>query len=115
MHTLLSPRLHGVIDYVAVALFALAPSLLGLDGLAATLSYALAAIHLLMTLATAFPLGVVALVPFRLHGTVELAVGGALVLAGVLAFDGAAQGFFVAMGAVILAVWAATTYDGDGV
>ena len=114
MHTLLSPRVHGVLDYVTVAVFALAPALLGLDGLAATASYALAAIHLAMTLATAFPLGVVSAVPFRLHGTVELVVGVALVALGLALFDGAGQAFFIAMGAVILAVWAATDYDGTG-
>jgi len=111
MHRLLSPRAHGVVDYVAVALFALAPALLGLGGLAATLSYVLAAIHLLMTVGTAFPLGVVGVVPFRLHGMVELGVGAVLVLGGLVAFGGTARWFFVAMGAVILAVWAATDYD----
>lgn len=112
MHTLLNARTHGILDYVTVAVFALAPSLLGLDGLAATLSYVLAAVHLTMTLVTAFPLGAVALVPFRLHGTVELAVGVALIVLAFVLFDGPARAFFLAMGVVILAVWAATDYAG---
>ena len=114
MHTLLSPRAHGVLDYVTVAVFALAPLVLGLDGLAATLSYALAGVHLAMTLATAFPLGVAALVPFRLHGTVELVVGLALVALGFALFEETARWFFVAMGVTILAVWAATDYGRAG-
>lgn len=112
MHTLLSPRAHGVLDYVTVALFALAPTVLGLVGLAATVSYALAAIHLLMTVTTAFPLGAVAVVPFRLHGTVELVVGVVLVAAAFLLFEGTARTFYLVMGLVILAVWAATDYVG---
>ncbi len=110
MHSLLNARVHGILDYVTVAAFALAPVALGFGGTAATLSYALAGIHLAMTLVTAFPLGVAALVPFRLHGTVELVVGVALVGIGALAFDDVARGFFVVMGIVILAVWAATDY-----
>lgn len=114
MHTLLSPRAHGILDYVTVAVFALAPSLLGLVGLAATLSYALAGIHLAMTLLTAFPLGVARVVPFRLHGMVELAVGVVLVALGFLLFEGVDRMFFAAMGVVILAVWAATAYTEAG-
>lgn len=111
MHTLLNARLHGVLDYVTVAVFALAPTVLGLVGLAATLSYVLAAVHLAMTLTTAFPLGVVGLVPFRLHGMVEAVVAVALVAAGLLLFEGTPRVFFLAMGLVIAAVWFATDYS----
>lgn len=112
MRSILSPRTHGLLDYATVAVFALAPAVLGLDGAPATLSYALAAIHLVMTLLTAFPLGVVGRIPFRLHGTVELAVGAVLVALGALFFGGAARWFYVAMGLIVLAVWATTDYDG---
>ena len=108
----LSPRAHGALDYAVVAVFALAPPVLGLDGLAAALSYALAAVHLLMTLATAFPLGVVALVPFRTHGAVEAAVGVGLLALALLLFRDVAFVFFLAAGAAILAVWALTDYGG---
>lgn len=108
--TLLSTRAHGVFDYVTVAVFALAPVTLGLTGLAATLSYLLAAVHLLMTVATAFPAGVVALVPFRLHGVVELVVGLALVALALTAFEGTARTFYLATGVVVLLVWLATSY-----
>lgn len=112
MHTLLSPRVHGYLDYATVLLFVLAPSVLGLVGLAATLSYVLAAVHLLMTLVTAFPMGMTSLVPFKLHGTVELVVGVVLVALAFLLFEGTARGFYLVMGLVILAVWAATDYVG---
>lgn len=115
MHTLIDARTHGYLDYAVVAVFALAPAVLGLTGLAATLSYALAAIHLAMTLTTAFPLGVASLVPFRVHGMVEVVVGAVLVALGVFAFEGAAWVFFLVMGLGILAVWAATNYEGTTV
>lgn len=110
MRKAISPRTHGTIDYLAVALFALAPAVLGLVGAAAALSYALAGVHLLMTLATAFPLGAVAVVPFRVHGRVEAAVGVALLAAALLLFRDVPFLFFAGMGALILAVWALTDY-----
>lgn len=111
MPKLLTPRTHGYLDYVTVVLFALAPAVLGLTGLAATLSYALAAIHLAMTLATAFPLGLARLVPFPLHGLVELAVAVMLAALGVFLFDGTARAFYLVMAAVIAVVWATTDYE----
>ncbi len=104
------PRLHGVLDYVVVTVFLLAPALFGLTGLAAMLSYLLAGVHLLMTVLTAFPLGLTAVVPFALHGTVELVVGGVLAVVALLLFEGAATGFYLGMGVLILIVWALTDY-----
>jgi hypothetical protein len=46
---------HGAVDYLAVVIFAVAPAVIGLSGRPAVLSYALAGIHLLMTLLTDFP------------------------------------------------------------
>ena len=48
----ISLTLHGAIDYLAVLIFVVAPAVIGLSGWPAVLSYALAGIHLLMTLLT---------------------------------------------------------------
>ncbi len=113
----LTPRVHGVLDYVTVVFFLIAPSLFGLEGTAATLAYVLAAVHLTMTLVTAFPLGVVGALSFRAHGLVELVVAAALVvlpwLLGDL-FDGA-RVFYTVVGAAILIVWLLTDYRAVGV
>ena len=66
---------HGYIDYLAVVLFLAAPSVLGLTGMAGTFAYVLAAIHLALTLLTAFPLSVYKLIPFEIHGWIERGVG----------------------------------------
>jgi len=42
----IAARLHQVLDFVTVGGFALAPSVLGLAGFAATLAYVLAVVHL---------------------------------------------------------------------
>ncbi len=109
---IISDPTHGILDYVTVAIFALAPSLLGFGGVAALISYGLAAIHLAMTLLTDMPLGPVKLIPMKLHALVELIVGPVLILAALLlpaVFDGGRE-FFLAMGLVILAVWFLSSY-----
>jgi hypothetical protein len=107
----ISPAVHGILDYVTVLVFLLAPAAVGLSGFAGALSYALAAIHLAMTLVTGFPLGALRLLPFAIHGWVERIVGPALVVLALAAgFDGAARAFYAVMGLVILLVGALTDY-----
>ncbi len=110
----LAPRVHRMLDFATVAAFALAPSLLGLTGVAAMLAYGLAVVHLALTLATKFP-GGAGFVALTMHGLIEVVVGVALVVAPlILGWNGAARSFFVAAGLVILAVWALSAYaDSD--
>jgi hypothetical protein len=110
----LNERLHGFLDLATVAVFLLAPFLFGLGGYVAAVAWGLAAVHLLMTLLTRFPLGVVKVIPFPVHGAVELIVGIILVLAmpRLLRAGPAspAQTFFVGAGVAILVVWVLTRY-----
>jgi hypothetical protein len=103
---------HGILDYLTVAIFALAPGMLGLTGFAALVSYALAAIHLIMTLLTNMPLGVVKIIPMQLHALVEMLVGPVLVVAALVlpTLLGDKREFFLVMGLVILAVWFLSSY-----
>jgi len=112
---LLSPRIHATVDYLSVLLLVLAPTLFGLNDIAAKGAYALAGIHLLMTLLTDFPGGVVKLLPLRVHGMVEIVVGVLLVLAPLAIPAATALGmtgriFFIAFGAVLVVVWGITDY-----
>ena len=109
---IISDTTHGILDYVTVALFALAPSVLGLTGTAALISYALAAIHLTMTVLTNMPLGLVKIIPMKLHALVEMLVGPVLIL-GALVFPtlvAGGQAFFVVAGVIICAVWLLSHY-----
>jgi hypothetical protein len=103
---------HGIIDYATVLIFALAPDLLGFTGTAALISYALAGIHLAMTLLTSMPLGIFKIIPMKLHSVVELCVGSVLII-GAFAFPAVAAGaqpFFILMGVVIFLVWLFSHY-----
>lgn len=110
----LSPTLHGVIDYGTCAFLALAPSLFHLEGTYATVCYVLAAGYLVISLLTNMPLGVAHLIPFPVHGRLEL-VSGLVLLASPWLFGFAqdnetARNLFVALGAVFLVVYFLTDW-----
>ena len=110
---ILNPRVHGYLDYVLVALFLLAPTLFGMSSVPSIISYALAGIHLTQTILTAFPLGLVSLIPFTVHGAVEFLVSFVLIalpwIAG-FASETAARNFFIGAGILIFVVWLTTDY-----
>ena len=112
---MISPTNHGYLDFATVVIFLLVPTLFSLNGLPAILAYALAIIHLAVTLATDFPFGVIKIIPFKLHGWIERLVGPSLVVMPfILGFanDAAARNFYVFIGLVIIVVGMLTDYEG---
>lgn len=109
----LPPTLHGVLDYATVGAFAALPTLAGLEGEPAQVCYGLAGVHLLLTLLTRFPMGVVKVLPLWLHGAIEFLVGPALIaLPWVRHYDKdpVTRNVFVGAGAVIFVVWLLSSY-----
>ena len=108
----LGDRIHGILDYALVLQFATAPAGLGIGGPSAILCYALAAIHLVMTALTDMPLGIVKLIPLRVHGAVELTLGLALIAAAWTFTDLLESGqlFFTLTGAIVFIVWVSSKY-----
>jgi hypothetical protein len=109
----LNPRVHGYIDYIAILFLFLAPSIIGFSGLPATLFYVLGIAYLAMVLLTAYPLGLVKLIPFPVHGIVEIVAAIGLVLlpwiAGFAENDPARNTYLFA-GIVLFLVWLTTDY-----
>jgi hypothetical protein len=110
---ILSPFAHGILDFVVVLAFALAPSVMGFAGTPRTLCYVLAVVHAAMTLITAFPLGALKIIPFPVHGVIELCAAVFILLAPFLldftpGVD--ARNFYVGAGIVILVVVLLTDY-----
>jgi hypothetical protein len=102
---------HRILDFVTVAAFALAPSVLGWTGIAAALSYVLAVVHLSMTLLTRFTSTERRPVSLGLHGAVESVVGIALVvLPAVAPWSGTPRAIFTAAGVTILIVRVLSQY-----
>ena len=112
----ISPRIHGYFDFLTVFIFLLAPTLLGLGQLSAILAYSLAVVHLLVTLTSDFPFGVVKLIPFTVHGWIERMVGPLLIaIPFILNFstEEAARNFYIAMGIIIVVVGMLTDYQAE--
>jgi hypothetical protein len=102
---------HRSLDMLAIIGFLAAPLLLQISGRAALLSYALAAVQLLLTLATKFPDTRHKLLSLKAHGIVELVVGIALVVLPWLAgWEGTERTYYVVVGVVLLTVWASSNY-----
>jgi hypothetical protein len=109
----ISPTVHGILDYMTCAFFALAPSLFGLGGAYATVCYVLAGGYLVILLLTAMPLGAIKAIPFWLHGRLEL-VSGLVFIASPWLFGFAenitARNLFVGAGVVFLLVYSLTQW-----
>ena len=112
----ISPRVHGYFDFLTVFIFLLAPTLLGLSQLSAMLAYGLAVVHLIVTLTSDFPFGIVKLIPFTIHGWIERMVGPLLIaIPFILNFstEETARNFYIAMGIIIIVVGMLTDYQGE--
>ena len=109
---MISSKTHGILDYITVLLFALAPSLFALSETGTTIAYTLAVVHLLMTLFTGFSMGLIRVIPFYVHGYVELIVGLVLAIMPWLVdfLSHTDQLFFSIIGGIILLVWILTSY-----
>ena len=86
----ISPKIHGLIDYLVVIFsFLFRQLFLAFRAFFAIFTYALGAVHLLLTAFTNYPLGIVKVIPVNLHASIEALVGIVLiVLAYTLFFKG---------------------------
>jgi hypothetical protein len=108
-----SPKLHGVIDYLSVLLLLAAGPLFHFDGRPAEITSTLAGVVLIYSLFTAYPLGFVKMIAFSLHRVIDIVLGVALILSPfILHFTDVvpARNFFVAMGMLSLIVVALTDF-----
>ncbi|MFL5562093.1 MAG: hypothetical protein ACJ79K_11505 [Gemmatimonadaceae bacterium] len=108
---IIPPNVHRILDYLAIIAFALAPTLFHLHGNTRMLAYALAIVHLIVTLATDFNGTGRRPLPFPVHGYIELVVGIVLaVVPFVRHWTVGAGKFYPAIGIVLILVWLLTRY-----
>ncbi|MAM86954.1 hypothetical protein [Allohahella sp. A8] len=111
----LDPKVHGVLDYLLAIAFLIAPSVFNFVEVAATLSYVIGVVYLLTSIITKYPLGLVKLLPFPVHGVLEGLMAAAWIVFPWLfgfADDEAARNFFIIAGVGLLIVVALTDYKG---
>jgi hypothetical protein len=106
---------HGIIDYLMVIILIIGPRVAGFTGKQAIFCYLLAAVHLLMTAVTRFPLGIVKIIRFPMHGVIEALVAILLILLPWLAnFSNGvlSRNFFIAIGLLVGVIALLTDYRG---
>ncbi len=73
----LTAKAHSLFDVYLILLLWLAPILFGIEGPARWILWTVCAVHLLVTAVSDTPLGLIKLIPFPVHGAIELLVGAA--------------------------------------
>ena len=113
---IISSKVHGILDYLTVIFLVAAPSLFKMEGSLCTFTYVLAGIHFLLTALTNFEPGIFKVIPFRIHGVIELIVSVALIAVAFWFNSNSNQlGFYFYMGLaiVILIVFLLTDFKGS--
>lgn len=111
----INARIHGYLDVAVIVVLVAGPIVMGLGGTPAAICFVLAAVHLVLTLLTDFPMGAKKVVPLFIHGLIELIAGVLLlVLPSLLGFGpgSPARRFYIFAGAAILLIWVLTDYRG---
>ncbi len=111
---IISASVHSYLDYLTVVLLWLSPTLFGLPPVSSLLAYALSSAHLLLTLTTDYRWSMIDLIPFPVHGWLELLVAAGLL--GVAYYLGLHEGplarnFYVGAALAIYLLWLLTDYQ----
>ncbi len=112
----INAKAHGILDYLTVAFLFLSPTLFGMDGTLAAFTYILGVVHLLLTILTDFEVGLIKVIPFRVHGIIEIIVAIAL---GIVAYwfytldNLPGFYFYLVVAMVILLVFFLTDFTSD--
>ncbi|MBC8083307.1 MAG: hypothetical protein H7Z21_08850 [Hymenobacter sp.] len=113
---ILSATAHGALDYLLAIALGMAPLAFALMGGYATVCYVLAGSFLVVALLTDSPMGATQLIPYRIHGGLDLVSGlvfiGSPFLFGFSAHNPTARAFFIAFGIVYLLLWLLTDWSG---
>jgi len=106
---------HAIIDYLMALILTIGPSVAGFNGRQAKYAYLLAAIMFTLALLTRYPVGLVRVLRFWLHGAVELVLAVLILILPWLAnFSRGvhSRNFSVLTALLMLAIWFMTDFRG---
>jgi len=105
---------HGVVEYLAAALFIAAPFVFSFeDDTATAVSIVVGVVILVITASTALPTGLIKSIPVQAHAVVDFLLAAVLIAAPFLfgfSDDGTATAFFIVLGVVHLLMTIATRF-----
>ncbi len=106
----ITPTLHGALDYIAALALIVIPFILNFDGLSLWLSVAGGAGLIIYSLLTDYALSLAKAIPFNIHIIFDSLAAAVFIAAPfILNFSGLAQIYYVVMGVGVLVVVALTT------
>jgi hypothetical protein len=110
----ISPKVHGIIDYLVVVFLLISPTVFAFSGLLAAFTYTLGAVHLLLTALTDYGMGVIKIIPLSAHGVIEFLVGVLLIILAYTLFKDNSAGklYYIIFGTIVLLTWLFTDYRG---
>jgi len=111
-HEIITPKIHGVADYLVVVFLLLSPKAFGLTGCIGLFTYALAGAYLLLTLLTDYNAGLFKRIDFSLHGKIDFMLSEILIILAYTFFNHnpVAKIYYQALGSALLMVWLFTHY-----
>ncbi len=110
---IISSKMHGILDYATSAFLLLSPTLFKMEGNLCTITYALGVVHLCLTILTDFEVGLIKVIPFRIHGLIEVAVSLGLAALAFWFYNNANEFgfyFFMALAVIIMLVFILTDF-----
>ncbi|UOG74407.1 hypothetical protein MTX78_20090 [Hymenobacter tibetensis] len=110
---ILSPTAHGVVDVMFITFLAMAPIMFDLEPAVDTACFVMVGGYLALTLLTDFKMGLIRLVPFPIHGWLDLLTGIALLAAPFLFHfpaGSAERNLSWVLGAVSVVTWLITDW-----
>ncbi len=113
---IINAKVHGILDYLTVVFLFVSPTIFGMDGTLATFTYILGVVHLLLTILTDFEVGLIKVIPFRVHGNIEIIVAIALGIAAYWFYtmdNMTGFYFYLALAIVILLVFFLTDFTSN--
>lgn len=110
---LISPKLHGLIDYSLIIFLFVSPTLMGLPKYGASYIYAIATGQLLLTIVTDYSYGMFRMVSLKMHQVIELIIAVGMIIAAFTLFqyDELSKPFYLGLGIFWLIVVIFTDYN----
>lgn len=110
---LISPKLHGIIDYMLIIFLYASPTFFAMQKDVATYVYLLATAQLILTVITDYSFGMFRMVPLKVHQFIELAISLGMIVAAFALFqyDERTQPYFAGLGIFWLIVVVFTDYS----
>ena len=71
---IISPNVHALLDYVTVIFLLASPAIFDMEEPLSTFTYMLAGIHFILTILTDYKFGLIKVIPFKIHGLIEVIV-----------------------------------------